>query len=194
VLIGVSTLVTDYGLVLAVALVGGSMALRAWIRTDKGRLGFDRFKLRIPLIGGILKRFAASRFVRTLGTLLAGGIPVVAALAIAARAVGNRVFEVALLEVERKVREGTGLWQALEDAGLFSDIAIEMTKVGESTGALSEMLVNVSDFYDEEIDSNLSTIMALLEPAMLIFMGLLVAMMMLAIYMPLLKSYSTTGG
>jgi type IV pilus assembly protein PilC len=69
-----------------------------------------------------------------------------------------------------------------------------MTKVGESTGALSEMLVNVSDFYDEEIDSNLSTIMALLEPAMLIFMGLLVAMMMLAIYMPLLKSYSTTGG
>jgi type IV pilus assembly protein PilC len=170
------------------------MALRAWIRTDKGRLGFDRFKLRIPLIGGILKRFAASRFVRTLGTLLAGGIPVVAALAIAARAVGNRVFEVALLEVERKVREGTGLWQALEDAGLFSDIAIEMTKVGESTGALSEMLVNVSDFYDEEIDSNLSTIMALLEPAMLIFMGLLVAMMMLAIYMPLLKSYSTTGG
>jgi type IV pilus assembly protein PilC len=193
-LIGLSTLVTDYGLVLIAALIGGSMALRAWIRTDKGRLGFDRFKLRIPLLGGILKRFSASRFVRTLGTLLAGGIPVVAALAIAARAVGNRLFEASLLDVERKVREGSGLWQALEDTGLFSDIAIEMTKVGESTGALADMLVNVSDFYDEEIDANLSTIMALLEPAMLVFMGVLVALMMLAIYMPLLKSYSQTGG
>jgi type IV pilus assembly protein PilC len=194
VLIGLSTLVTDYGLLLAAAGIGGSMALRAWIRTDKGRLGFDRFKLRIPLLGGILKRFSASRFVRTLATLLAGGIPVVAGLAIAARAVGNRVFETSLLDVERKVREGSGLWQALEDTGLFSDIAIEMTKVGESTGALADMLVNVSDFYDEEIDSNLSTIMSLLEPAMLVFMGLLVALMMLAIYMPLLKSYSQTGG
>jgi type IV pilus assembly protein PilC len=193
-LIGLSTLVTDYGLLLLAAGIGGVMALRAWIRTDKGRLGFDRFKLRIPLLGGILKRFSASRFVRTLATLLAGGIPVVAGLTIAARAVGNRVFETSLLDVERKVREGSGLWQALEDTGLFSDIAIEMTKVGESTGALADMLVNVSDFYDEEIDSNLSTIMALLEPAMLVFMGVLVALMMLAIYMPLLKSYSQTGG
>jgi type IV pilus assembly protein PilC len=193
-LIGLSTLVTDYGLLLLAAGIGGVMALRAWIRTDKGRLGFDRFKLRIPLLGGILKRFSASRFVRTLATLLAGGIPVVAGLTIAARAVGNRVFETSLLDVERKVREGSGLWQALEDTGLFSDIAIEMTKVGESTGALADMLVNVSDFYDEEIDSNLSTIMSLLEPAMLVFMGLLVALMMLAIYMPLLKSYSQTGG
>jgi type IV pilus assembly protein PilC len=145
-------------------------------------------------VGGILQRFAASRFVRTLGTLLAGGIPAVSALGIAGRAVGSLVFERALTDVERKVREGSSLWQALDDTHLFSDIAIEMTRVGESTGALSEMLINVADFYDEEIDSSLSTLMALLEPFMLIFMGMIVALMLLAIYLPLLRSYAQAGG
>ena len=193
-LIGLSALVTNYLLVIIAAAIGGAMAFRAWHRTEAGRYTMDRVKLRIPLVGGILHRFAATRFVRTLGTLLAGGIPAVVAIGIAGRAVGNLVFERALIDVERRVREGTGLWQALEDTNLFSDIAIEMTKVGESTGALSDMLVNVAEFYDEEIDTRLSTIMALLEPMMLIFMGLLVAMMLLAIYLPLLRSYSQTAG
>src|SRR5262245_47702340 len=193
-LIAVSTMVTDYILVLVAAIIGLVMAFRAWRRTAAGRFALDRLKLRIPLVGMILHRFSASRFVRTLGTLLAGGIPAVSALGIAGRAVGNLVFENALTDVERKVREGTALWQALDDTHLFSDIAIEMTRVGESTGALSEMLLNVADFYDEEIDNNLSTIMALLEPVMLIFMGMIVAMMLLAIYLPLLRSYAQAGG
>jgi len=104
------------------------------------------------------------------------------------------VFERALLDVERKVREGGSLWLGLEETNLFSDIAVEMTKVGESTGALSEMLVNVSDFYDEEIDNKLATLMALMEPVMLIGMGIIVALMLLAMYLPLLRSYSLTGG
>ena len=193
-LIGLSALATDYLLVILAGAVGAAMAFRAWQRTESGRLTLDRIKLRIPLVGGILHRFAATRFIRTLATLLAGGIPAVAAIGIAGRAVGNRVFEKALLDVERRVREGTGLWQALDDTHLFSDIAIEMTKVGESTGALADMLGNVAEFYDEEIDTRLNTIMQLLEPVMLIFMGLLVAMMLLAIYLPLLRSYSQTAG
>jgi type IV pilus assembly protein PilC len=193
-LVGLSTLMTDYILVLLAAIIGAVAAFRSWQRTAAGRLALDRIKLRIPLVGGILKRFGASRFTRTLGTLLSGGIPVVSALGIAGRAVGNQEFERHLVEVERKVREGSSLWQAIDATGLFSDIAIEMTKVGESTGALSEMLTNISDFYDEEIDTNLGTLMALLEPLMLIFMGLIVAMMLLAIYLPLLRSYSQTGG
>jgi type IV pilus assembly protein PilC len=193
-LIGVSTLVTDYILVMIAAVVGITLAFRAWKRTEAGKLALDRTRLRLPIIGGILSRFAASRFTRTLGTLLAGGIPAVSAIGIAGRAVGNMEFEQHLIEVERKVREGQSLWQSLEETRLFSDIAIEMTKVGESTGALSDMLMNISDFYDEEIDTNLQTIMALLEPLMLIFMGLIVAVMMLAIYLPLLRSYSQTGG
>ena len=190
ILVGVSTLVTDYALIVLAFLIGAFMSVRAWMRTEAGRLSVDRFKLRVPLLGGILMRFSASRFVRTLGTLLSGGIPAVAAIGIAGRAVGNMEFERQLLDVERKVREGSSLWQSLEATALFSDIAIEMTKVGESTGALSEMLISVAEFYDEEIDTSLSTIMSLLEPIMLIFMGLVVALMMLAIYLPLLRSYS----
>ena len=193
-LIGLSTLMTKYLVVMVAVVVGGAIAFRAWQRTESGRFALDQIRLKIPLVGGILHRFAATRFVRTLGTLLAGGIPAVAAIGIAGRAVGNLVFERALIDVEQRVREGTGLSQALDDTHLFSDIAIEMTKVGESTGALADMLVNVAEFYDEEIDTRLGTIMSLLEPLMLIFMGLLVAMMMLAIYLPLLKSYSQTGG
>jgi len=193
-LIGLSTVMTRYSPLVAAAVIGGLVAWRGWARTAGGRLAIDRMKLRIPIVGGLLQGFAASRFVRTLGTLLAGGIPVVAAMGIAARAVGNQLFERELLDVERKVREGGGLWQGLEETGLFSDIAIEMTKVGESTGALSEMLVNISDFYDEEIDNRLATMMALMEPVMLIGMGIIVAMMLLAMYLPLLRSYSLTGG
>ncbi len=95
--------------------------------------------------------------------------------------------------VERKVREGGSLWQSLEETGLFSDIAIEMTKVGESTGSLQEMLTHVADFYDEEIDNRLQTLIALLEPAMLIGMGFLIGVMFLAIYLPLLRSYAQSS-
>jgi type IV pilus assembly protein PilC len=194
VLIGMSTLMTTYFPVVLAVVIGGLIAWRAWARTEAGRYSIDNLKIRIPVVGALLQGFAASRFVRTLGTLIAGGIPVVAAMGISARAVGNLVFERALLEVERKVREGGGLWQGLEETHLFSDIAIEMTKVGESTGALAEMLTNVSDFYDEEIDNRLATLMALMEPVMLIGMGIIVAMMLLAMYLPLLRSYSLTGG
>jgi type IV pilus assembly protein PilC len=194
VLIGLSAVVTRYWPLVLAAVVGGLVGWRAWARTAAGRFSIDRMKLRIPVVGGLMQSFSASRFVRTMGTLLAGGIPVVAALGIAARAVGNTLFERELLDVERKVREGGSLWLGLEETHLFSDIAIEMAKVGESTGALSEMLMNVSDFYDEETDNRVATLMALMEPVMLIAMGIIVALMLLAMYMPLLKAYGTTGG
>src|SRR5437867_10989237 len=127
--------------------------------------------VRMPIIGSVFRRFAASRFTRTLGTLISGGIPVVTALGMSARAVGNRVFETRLLDVERKVREGSSLWEALEATGLCNDIAIEMTRVGESTGSLADMLSNISDFYDEGIETRIATIMVILEPTMLVRTG-----------------------
>ena len=160
---------------------------------------FAQMEIMRRLAGGRLAEVVGAlglnsdRFMRTLGTLTAGGIPVVSALGISARAVGNHEFELKLTEVERKVREGGSLWQALEETGLFSDIAIEMTKVGESTGALQEMLTHISDFYDEEIDNRLATMIALLEPVMLIGMGFLIGVMFLAIYLPLLRSYAQSS-
>jgi type IV pilus assembly protein PilC len=174
--------------------VGLTVAVRSWVRTEAGRLGRDRLAVRLPIVGGIGHRFAISRFMRTLATLISGGIPVVTALGISARAVGNRHFESKLLDVERKVREGGSLWQGLEETGLFSDIAIEMTKVGESTGSLHDMLANVSDFYDEEIATLIARVMVFLEPVILICMGAFVAVIMIAIYLPLLRSYSQSSG
>ena len=192
-LVELSNLMTAHLPIVLVSLVLAALGARAWIRTDPGRLALDRIKVRVPLLGGIWHRFAVSRFMRTLGTLTAGGIPVVTALGISARAVGNQEFERQLVDVERKVREGGSLWQSLEETGLFSDIAIEMTKVGESTGALQEMLAHVSDFYDEEIDNRLATMIALLEPVMLIGMGFMIGVMFLAIYLPLLRSYNQSS-
>ena len=189
-LIGVSTLLTAKLPFLVAAVVLGAIGFGAWRRTPAARLLIDRLKVSLPILGGVFHRFAVSRFMRTLGTLVAGGIPAVTALGISARAVGNQLFEQKLVDVERKVREGGSLWQSLEETGLFSDIAIEMTKVGESTGSLHEMLAHVSDFYDEEIETRLATMMALLEPAMLVGMGLVVGGMLLAIYLPLLRSYA----
>ncbi|MBI1949826.1 MAG: type II secretion system F family protein [Acidobacteria bacterium] len=189
-LIGVSAFVTQKAVFMAALLALAAILFRAWTRTAAGRLAIDRFLVRVPVIGGVFHRFAVSRFTRTLGTLIAGGIPAVTALLMSARAVGNLEFEAKLIDVERKVREGSSLWEALEATGLFNDIAIEMTRVGESTGSLHDMLANISDFYDEEIEARINTIMVFIEPVMLVVMGSFVVLIMLAIYLPLLRSYA----
>ena len=160
----------------------------AWVRTAPGRLWLDGFKMKIPLVGSIIHDYAQTRFTRTLGTLVAGGIPLVNGLELSARAVANVVFERALLMVAERVREGQALWDSLEKTHLFSDIAVEMVKVGESTGALDEMLHAASEFTEEEIDHKLSRVVTLIEPMMLIFMALVVGGMLLAIYLPLIQT------
>ncbi len=192
-MLGTSQTITNNLVLITAGILAAVLATRTWAQTDAGRLVLDRVQVKLPLIGGIFHRFAITRFVRTLSTLLAGGIPAVTALGISARAVGNRAFEIRLMDVERKVREGGSIWQSLDETQLFSDIAIEMTRVGEQTGALHEMLENISEFYDEEIETRLGMMMALLEPLMLIGMGVIVAFMLLAIYLPLLRSYAQSS-
>lgn len=189
-LIGLSTFVTQKAIFMVALVALGVILFRSWMRTPAGRLAMDRFIVRVPVAGGVFHRFAASRFTRTLGTLIAGGIPAVTALLMSAKAVGNLEFEAKLIDVERKVREGSSLWESLEATGLFNDIAIEMTRVGESTGSLHDMLANISDFYDEEIEARINTIMVFIEPVMLVVMGGFVVLIMLAIYLPLLRSYA----
>ena len=189
-LISLSSFVTQKAILMVAVLALGVILARAWMKTPAGRLAIDRFMVRVPVVGGVFHRFAISRFTRTLGTLIAGGIPAVTALLMSAKAVGNLEFEAKLIDVERKVREGGSLWESLEATGLFNDIAIEMTRVGESTGSLHDMLANVSDFYDEEIEARINTIMVFIEPVMLVVMGGFVVLIMLAIYLPLLRSYA----
>jgi len=181
-------LVQDYMYILVPGIVLLGAGAVMYKRSEAGATMWDRRKMSIPFIGKIFSKYAISRFCRTLGTLVQGGIPLVTSVEISAHAVGNRVFETEMLDVARKVREGQPLWESLEKTGLMTDMAVEMIKVGESTGALEEMLTNVSTFYEEEIDTDLTTIVSLMEPAMLVFMGVVVATMILAIYLPLIKS------
>jgi type IV pilus assembly protein PilC len=176
---------------LLVTLVSSTLCAMWWSRTERGTLALDRFKLNIPLVGSVIRNYAQNRFTRTLGTLQAGGIPLVNSLDLSARAVGSALFEKELLKVAGKVREGQALWESLEQTGLISDITIQMIKVGESTGSLVEMLNNASDFTDEEIDTQLTRLISLIEPLMLVFMAIVVATMLMSVYLPLIKAYGS---
>ncbi len=188
-LITFSLFVRKWALLLVVVIVAGIFAANIWKRTSYGKLKIDSFKLKLPLVGSVIHQYAISRFARTLSTLVAGGIPLVTSLEIAGNAVGNTLFSKEILDVARKVKEGESMWESLEKTGLMSDMAIEMIKVGESTGSLEEMLANVSDFIDDEIEQRINTLLSLLEPMLLIFMAFVVGGMLLAIYLPLLKVY-----
>src|SRR5882762_3970157 len=144
-LIGLSGFATGNAPYLLAAIAVAVLAFQAWLKTPAGRMARDRFMVRVPIIGPVFHRFAVSRFMRTLGTLIAGGIPAVTALGMSARAVGNLEFENRLLDVERKVREGSSLWESLEATRLFNDIAIEMARGGESAGSRHDMRSSVSD-------------------------------------------------
>jgi type II secretory pathway component PulF len=176
-----------------IVIVGGFLGVVGlfmwWTRTESGAVAWDGIKLKVPVIGTVMHNYAQNRFTRTLGTLQAGGIPLVTSLELAAGGVGNAVYENALLKVAERVREGEALWESLDQTELFSDITVQMIKVGESTGALDEMLTSTSDFSDEEIDAQLTRMMSLIEPLMLIFMALVVGMMLLSVYYPLLQAY-----
>jgi type IV pilus assembly protein PilC len=167
-----------------VALV--AIGFHRWANT-RGRLLWDRIKLHIPLAGGVLHRFAIMQFTQSLGTLLSGGTPMVPALEIASQSVTNQLVATKITAIVQNVREGEPLWRSLESTGVMSDLAVEMIKVGESTGALTEMLSNVSEFYDEEIEARLSRLVSAIEPVILVFMGLVIAVLLYAFYLPLFR-------
>ncbi len=193
ILVDGSIFVRDHAVLLVSLALALFLGFSAWRRTPAGALRVDGWLLRFPFLGSVVQKYSVSRFTRTLGTLVSGGIPLVHSLEIAGPAAGNLLFQTRLSEVARNVREGNALAQSLEETGLFSDLALEMIKVGESTGALQEMLENVSQLYDEEIDGSLQTLEALLVPVMLVVMGAFIAGILLAIYMPLIKSYGMAG-
>ncbi|HEX7528203.1 MAG TPA: type II secretion system F family protein, partial [Thermoanaerobaculia bacterium] len=185
VVIGTADFLHANVLVVAAALVTGGVLFYRWKASEAGRVAWDAFLLRVPLIGAILRQFALSQFSRSLATLVGAGTPLVPALDIAAGAVANRHVSGTITSVVPRVREGAELWRSLEETGEFTSLAIEMIKVGEATGALEEMLTNTSDFYDEAIESQLQRIVTLIEPIILVVMGGVVATLLLSIYLPM---------
>ncbi len=192
-MIALADFATEHWQILLVLVVGTVIGGTAWQRTPSGRMFFDSLQLRVPVLGGIFTDYAQNRFTRTLATLQSGGIPLVISLDLAAKAVGNAVFERKLIQVAGKVREGRALWETLAETNLISGLGVEMVKVGESTGALVDMLNDVSDFLDQEIDHKLTRLVALIEPAMLLFMALVVGTMLMAVYLPLIEVYGNAN-
>jgi type IV pilus assembly protein PilC len=183
--LGLSSFMSRHWLwvLLSLAVVVGALA--QWRRTEAGSLILNRWKLRLPLLGSVFRRLAMSEFCRSLSTLLAGGIPAVPALENAVGAVGNRFVRSKLGPMISRIREGAALHLTLEESGVGLDIAIEMAKIGEETGNLDVMMGNASDFLDEEIDTQMERILTLVEPVMLVLMGLIVATLLISVYLPL---------
>lgn len=175
-------------------LVVLSVGFVYWRRTDAGRRTLDRFKLQLPLVGSILHRLALSEFTRSLGTLLAGGIPLVPAFELACQSVGNLEVRRRLEPQIQRVREGQAFHEALEESGVVPPMALDMVKVGEATGALDEMLGNVSDFFDDEVETRVQRILSLIEPVMLVFMGVVVGLILVSLYLPMFSMIGSGGG
>jgi len=158
-----------------------------WLRSPANKARLDHVLLRLPMVGPIAAKFATSQMARTLATLLGGGLPLVNSLDIAAKSIGNHYIASQLDIVNTRVREGESLSAALDARGVFPDVAVKMTEVGESTGALQEMLNTVAEFFDEEISTNMERFITLVEPTLLVIMGLVIAGLLLALYMPLFQ-------
>lgn len=178
---------------LLIGAAATAFALLRWRDSESGARTLDRWKLRLPLLGDVFHRFSISEFCRSLSTLLAGGTPLVPALEIAVRAVGNAHVRSHLQPVIEKVREGRPFHTSLEESGVFTDLGVDMVQVGEATGALDEMLANVADLLDDQVETRMRRILSLLEPLLLVVMGLVVAILLLSVYLPMFSALGDLG-
>ena len=169
------------------AMVGCVLALRSYYRTEGGRATIDALMLKLPIFGTLIRKVAVARFTRTLGTLVQSGVPILDGLRITARTAGNKVVEKAVLQCRAAVTEGKTLAEPLRVSGVFPPMVTQMISVGEQTGALDAMLSKIADFYDDEVDTAVSTLTSLLEPIMIVFLGVVVGGLVVAMYLPIFK-------
>ncbi|HXH24498.1 MAG TPA: type II secretion system F family protein [Vicinamibacterales bacterium] len=192
-IVGFSSGVIDNLGPILLAAGAGVAALVVWARSPSRRIQLDRLVLELPWAGETIRKFGTSQLARTLATLLGGGLPLVNALEVAGRSLSNRYLASQLDDVRRRVQEGQSLAAALMARGAFPDVAVKMVEVGESTGSLQEMLNSLADFYDEEIETEVGRFITLIEPVLLIVMGAVIAIVVLALYMPLFELSSVMG-
>lgn len=167
------------------AAVAGGILLRRWSRTDRGGQTIDRLKLRLPVLGNIWLKYQVAMLGRMLSTLLSGGLPLVPALETASQSMQSRLMKNAITQSAQQVREGRPLSRSLEETKVFPALSVEMIEVGESTGALPGMLSSVADFFEEDVQNALTAAMSLIEPSILVFMGIVVGYILVSLYMPI---------
>ena len=193
IIVAVSNAAVNHVWLLLGTIAAVSAGLWVWVRHPSRKASFHHFLLTLPWFGETIRKFATAQVARTLATLLGGGIPLVNAIEISGRSMSNRHLAKQLDDVRRRVQEGQSFAAALRERSTLPDVAMKMVEVGESTGALQEMLNSLADFYDEEIDTEVSRFITLVEPVLLVIMGVIIAVVVLALYMPLFELSSVVG-
>ncbi|MBI4245702.1 MAG: type II secretion system F family protein [Candidatus Rokubacteria bacterium] len=176
-----------YVLLIVAAGAGFVFALRRYYRTDQGSRVIDTLLLKVPVVGMLVRKVAVARFTRTLGTLISSGVPILEGLRITARSAGNRVVEKAVMQARAAVTAGRTLADPLKASPVFPPMVVHMISVGENTGALDQMLGKIADFYDDEVDAAVTALTSLLEPLMIVFLGVIVGGLVVAMYLPIFR-------
>jgi len=183
-----------FGLLILVAFVGSIVGLKAWYGTAQGRFAIDSVVLKLPVLGILMRKIAVARFTRTLGTLIASGVPILEGLDITAKTAGNAVVERALFRVRKSLEEGKSLTEPLKDSEVFPGMVTQMIAVGEQTGAMDAMLSKIADFYEEEVDAAVKDLLTALEPIMIVVLGLVVGGVVISMYLPLFSLIGKLAG
>jgi type IV pilus assembly protein PilC len=195
IVIGLSNFVGSiYGLMVVVFAIGGAFALKIWYGTPQGRLAIDAVLLKIPILGMLLRKIAVARFTRTLGTLISSGVPILEGLDITARTSGNAIVEVAIQKTRKAVEAGRSLVDPLKETEVFPGMVTQMIAVGEQTGAMDAMLQKIADFYEDEVDAAVKDLLTLMEPIMIMFLGIVVGGIVISMYLPLFSLISKLAG
>ena len=182
-----SNFVQSYILLILAGLGAGIYALRRYYRTEAGQMVIDALLLKLPVFGVLIRKVAVARFTRTLGTLISSGVPILEGLRITARTAGNKVVEKAVLTTRAVVTAGGTITEPLKTSTVFPPMVIQMINVGEQTGALDAMLGKIADFYDDEVDTAVGALTALLEPLMIVFLGVVIGGLVVAMYLPIFR-------
>ncbi len=193
VVIDTSDFINSYALWIIGLLILGSVALREWHKTYRGARVLDRLMLNIPIIGALLLKIAVARFCRTLSTLTASGVPILDGLEITAKTSGNTIIEDAVMDVRKSVEEGKTISAPLIETKVFPLMVCQMISVGEQTGALDQMLSKIADFYEDEVDTAVNGLMKLIEPLMIVFLGGIIGVIVIAMYLPMFAMFSKIG-
>ncbi len=193
IVIGLSQALQSYWYVMIGGVAAGIWAVRRYYATSAGRLTIDKLLLKTPVLGDVLRKTAVSRFTRTLGTLIGSGVSILDGLEITAKTSGNRVIQDAIMDSRASIAGGETISAPLKKSQVFPAMVTSMIHVGEQTGGLDEMLSKIADFYDEEVDAAVSGLLALMEPVMIVFLGVVVGGMVVAMYLPIFDMVNAAG-
>jgi type IV pilus assembly protein PilC len=194
IVMGISDFLRNYWYVMLGITVGVIILFQRFYKTDVGKTKIDGLLLKIPVLGMVLRKGAVARFTRTLGTLISSGVPILNGLEITAKTSGNKVIENAIFQTKESISQGNTISDPLKKSGVFPPMVTQMIGVGEQTGALDEMLEKIANFYDDEVDTAVDSLTAVIEPAMIVVMGGIVGGMLIAMYLPMFKLINVVSG